>query len=63
MKVGDLVEYIPLVDNGLGRVGLVLSESEYGTHQVLCLWNIPDTASKKIQWWTPIEHLHVKVAA
>ena len=63
MKPGDMVEYIPEKDIGLGRVGLVLKDSTYGTHQVLCLWNIPDAATKKIQWWTPKEDLRVKAAA
>ena len=44
MKVGDLVEYIPSKQVGLGRIGVVMEAWHMdGATQYLCHWNIPAT--------------------
>jgi len=58
MKIGDLVEYLPGTV-AIERFGVLLKKSVYGTNSVLVHWNEPDTANKKIQWWTPVEKLRL----
>ncbi len=54
MQVGDLVEYIPGT-TAIDRYGVVVEVDADCDGLILVLWNSPDTATKKNQWWTPME--------
>lgn len=63
MKIGDLVEYIPSKQVGLGRVGVVMEAWHMdGKTQYLCHWNVASPAGAKTgknQWYAPAEYIQL----
>ncbi len=61
MKVGDLVEYIPSKQVGLGRIGIVMEAWHMdGRTQYLCHWNVPATHTPgKHTWYAPAEDIQL----
>jgi len=62
MKVGDLVEYKPEKQVGLGRIGVVMEAWHLsGVTQYLCHWSVPSTVDGKSEWYVQSQNIQLCV--